>query len=257
MKRLFGVLLIPLLCLLCLGGCDDDDDNPVCDTDQVTDLIIGEVFLRPYIDFYGHIHPIFGQENDIDSITIGDSLCAIEKSPSWVEGNNYTYGFGYNNRADSTRFRSGDTITIQIFKGVEIATVLLKAVEINVDSTIFVSPAQSDTFDLAEDITITWQTSPNADWYSVYYWHDTSNAFEASTRHVTDYTTDTTYVLPGADHPMDSWYRVFVIANSGPVPGSPGNIYSQTITGSIYGCAGPGVRVGLNVVIGDGLPIPR
>ena len=251
MKRLLFFLMIAAVMLLIAAGCDDD--NPVTVQSGAEFLIVGEVFLRPYVDFLGNIHPIYGQENEIDSILFDTIKCTIAKHPSFVDGNNYTYGFSYFNQADSTRFHSGDTVQIRFFRGYETAVASVRLLEVFKDTINFLTPAADDTIAVDEDLVVTWNKVENADWYSVRYVFDTSFiAWGADHWQIYDYAVDTSYTISGDEHPFDGRYRVYISANTGPVPGSGVNIDSETMTGTIYGSAQPGVAQPLTVVVGDG-----
>lgn len=252
MKRARITITVLALAFVAISGCSDDNGNPVVCRPQITHLVVGHAILRPYVDFSGNIHPIFGRENEIDSVVFGDARCTISKYSSFVEGNNYTYGFTYYNMADSMRFHSGDTVQITFFKGSEIASTSIKLLAIRQDTVSILSPPNSSILSLDEDVTLVWRRVGNADWYSVYYTYDTSRVFGAELRQVYDFTTDTTYTIPAETHTDDGAYRIFVGAVTGPVPGTDGNVQSESMTGSIYGWAVPGVREGWEIIIGSG-----
>jgi hypothetical protein len=253
MKRVAWKTTALTFLLLMAAGCDDDNDNPVIVDRGADYLIVGEVILRPYVDFLGNIHPIYGQENEIDSILFDTTKCTIAKHPSFVDGNNYTYGFSYFNPADSTRFHSGDTVRIKFFKGYETAVASVRLLEVLKDTIHIVSPGAADTTMVGEDLVITWNKVEGADWYSVYYVFDTSLVFGAVSRQVYDYAADTGYTISGEGHPTDGEYHVFITANTGPIPGSGVNISSKSMTGTIYGSSQPGVPQPLIVIVSYGL----
>jgi len=184
---------LPLL----LAGCSDDE-KPLCPSPEPAPkyLIVGTVILRPYVDFTGSIHPINGQANEIDSILFADSACVIDKTGSFVEGNNYTYNFHYLNEFDFIRFHSGDTVTIRIVRGQETATVRLKLVAMPVDSILIVNPPESSSVPVNSDIAVDWRPIAHADWYSVSYLYDTSNVMGHPILNVYDFAADTSYVIP-------------------------------------------------------------
>ena len=254
MKRSLYLKMVFALSLIVAGGCDD---NPTADKPTVTHMIVGNVILRPYVDFAGIINPIYGKGNEIDSVLFADSACEIAKSPTIVEGNNYTYSFTYYQPSDSTRFHSGDTAVVKIFKGGEVAAVHVKLITLPQDTVRIVSPPNHTVVAPSQDFTVRWARVPNADWYSVYRIYDTSSVFGAELTQVYDFAVDTAYSIAGTNHPVDGAYRIFIGAVTGPVPGHDGNVQTETITGSIYCWAIPGVREGWEIVIGTGPDVDR
>lgn len=245
---LAGLLLVSLVIISC------DDDDPLIFNDGPEYLVLGEVLMRPYVEVLGNIHPIYGQECDIDSIKFGDSLCTIAKSPYYVDGGNYNYSFSYRNQADSQRFSSGDVAPLRFYRGSEITTAFVKLLKLPGDSTNIVSPDYNESFAISADVPLVWSKIASADWYSVTYIYDTSNAFDAGVTYHYEYTTDTTFTIPTADHPTNGEYYIYIHAITGPLPGATGNIDSESITGSFYGTNIPGVSYGLRVIIGSGIP---
>ena len=249
MRRFAFLSVLSALALIVSGGCDD---SPTADKPAVTHFIMGDVILRPYVDFLGNIHPIFGKGNEVDSVLFADSAAVIARNPSFVEGNDYTYGFSYYEPADSLRFHSGDTATIKIFKGHETATVHLKLLALPLDTVRIALPANHSSVPVGQSIVLHWARVAHADWYSVYLVYDTSTLFGAELRQTYDHAIDTTYIIPGTSHPQNGNYRIFIGAVTGPIPGSDGNIQSETMTGSIYCWAIPGVREGWEITVGSG-----
>lgn len=253
MRRLIALLLLLAASLLFLGGCSDDEE-PLAPAPAPKYLIVGMVILRPYVDFMGTITPINGQANEIDSVLIGDSSATIAKTGSYVEGNNYAYNFAYFNPDDSLRFHSGDTATIRIVNGSEVATVRLKLVAMPDDSLKPIDQPPSSSVPRNTEVTFEWQSAANADWYSVYYIYDTSIVFGSELTIVYDYATDTTYTVPASILTANGELRMFIAPVTGPIPGLTGNVKSTTMTGSFYSWAIPGVREPWTVNIGAGLP---
>jgi hypothetical protein len=255
MNRVMAIVLTSAVLLALIAGCGDDE-KPLCPTPEPTPkyLILGTVILRPYVDFMGSIHPINGQANEIDSILFGDSACVIDKTGSYVEGNNYTYNFHYLNESDFIRFHSGDTVVVRIVMGQETATVRLNLVANPVDSILIVNPPQYANMPLDSDIAVDWRPIQHADWYSVSYLYDTSNVMGHPFDYIYDFAADTSYVIPGDLLTTDGQVDIFVSGVTGPVPGQPGNVKSYSMTGSIYSWAVPGVRRGWRVIVGAGMP---
>lgn len=247
---LAGCLILPLL----LSGCDEDGEKPLLPLPPDY-LIIGMAVLQPGVYFSGNIYPIEGRANDIDTVLFGDSTCTVGKSGGWVEGNGFSYGFTYQNFADSARFHSGDTVDILFARRTsEKAPVSLKLVLYPQDSIQLIAPAQNSSVPLDSNVEIVWHKIDHADWYSVYYIYDTSSVFAVPTIQVYDYATDTSYIVPGSALPANGEFRIFVSAVTGPIPGSPGNVHSSSMTGAIYSWAEPPVRYGWHLRIGSGLP---
>jgi hypothetical protein len=246
---LVGCLTMPFL----LSGCDNGEPPLLPLPPEY--LIIGMAVLQPGVYFSGNIYPINGQANDIDTVLFGDSMCTVGKSGGWVEGNGFSYGFTYQNFADSSRLHSGDTIDIFFVREThERAFVGLKLVVYPQDSIQMVAPTQNSSVPLNTDLEIVWHKVDHADWYSVYYTYDTSSVFASPMTQVYDFATDTSYVVPGSQLPDNGDFRIFVSAVTGPIPGNGGNVQSSSMTGAIYSWAEPPIRYGWRLSIGTGLP---
>ncbi len=242
----FGIIVLTILLFSHLIGCDDN--NPTANDSTIKYLVIGSVVLWPSISFYGTITSIYGEINDIDSVLIADSACVIEQAPSSVEGNQYSYTFSYFKLADSLRFQSGDTAFVRIVRDDEVVVVPVKLLQSPQDTIVVISPSNMSSVQPNEDIPVVWHKIPNADWYGIYIIHDTS-AFSAPTRQAYRYSLDTTYTIPGNEHPMESEYHIYISATTGPAPNENGNINSETMTGAMYSTAYPSVRFGLEISV--------
>ncbi len=139
MRKASLVIIAMMLALMAVGCSDDDAPGPVAPNTGVTHLVVGEAIIRGYVSFSGMISTFYGQENEIDSILFGDSLCSIFKVPSGIEGTSYYYGFSYNNQND-TQYSSGDEVAINFFTETETVTTNLKLLTVPEDTIVFTFP---------------------------------------------------------------------------------------------------------------------
>ena len=113
MKFVYG-LVVTLTILAFSAGCEDDETivNTIYDTDSTKVLAIGEVVLRPSVDFRLNFLQLYAQPNMIDSVLFADTLCPVEQSGYYANGNELNYRANYYNLADSLRWQSGDTAQV-------------------------------------------------------------------------------------------------------------------------------------------------
>lgn len=243
------ILILPVL--ISFSGCGDDNDI-VNSTPDKKYFIMGNAILRPYIDMLGSITSLDGDGIDIDSVMFGPKKCIISKSPSFVDGTFYRYNLTLNTQGDPVQYHSGDFATIKIYRGSEVATTSLKLIEIAEDSVVMLDPPNLSNVAVNSEFTISWGNVPNADWYSVKYYYDTSNTPGASIIQTFDFTTDTTFTIPASFNNKDGNFTFYVVSISGPIPGTAGNINSETMTGAFYSSAQPGVVTGWRIISGAG-----
>lgn len=251
MKQRFLPLIVILSLLV--TGCDDDD-GPVTPAGTATSVVVGNVILRPYVDFLASIQPIYAQDNEVDSAFFADSQCYIGQVYTYVPGNGYNWGIVYENQSDSLRFESGDTAEIVLYVDNTPVAVTVPLLDWEDDVPVFIEPSQNDSIDVGEDLSLTWHKVDGADWYGLelYFYYDYEDFIPIY--HTTYYsTTDTTILFPGTAHEVDGYYGIRALAATGSVPGSDDhNVAGPTITGDIYGRSdntGP-----LHVTVGNGLP---
>jgi hypothetical protein len=228
-------MIIGAVILLAVGCGNEDNTQGPADADEVTTLVIGNVILRPYVDFQMNMLQIYAQDHEIDSVLFGDSLCDMGQSVYYVWGNEYNYWAAYFNQADSLRFNSGDVVRVYLFNDDRVTSVDIKLLSNPEDSIRFTVPELDTVIDVGESFELVWRRIANADWYGmqIYYWYDSAGQMASRNGFVA--TTDTTYLFPGADHPSDGRYGLNMVAVSGPVPGTGDyNLQGQSIVGSLY-----------------------
>ncbi len=236
MKGLLKSAPLLLLLLVFVACSDEDEGNPIVTADPVRTLIIGNVVLRPHVDFSAMVHPIYGQENELDSAFFGDTLCDMDRGmPYNLHGTNYLYGIAYYNIADSQQFGSGDTVPISLYDHPYMVEARVKLLELAADSVDLIGPPDDTTVAIGEPIELAWHPVENADWYGLGIWYSGSPPESDLSEQTNLSTTDTVFTIDGSNQTVDGDYTIYVIAVSGPVPGVDGpNINGTTMTGTIY-----------------------
>lgn len=235
MNKFMGVLAIVSVVLFCLGCGDDDSTSPVQPEEPVESLVIGQVVLRPHVDFAASVFQIYNEETDIDSVMFADSLCDFGPYAMFsIHGTDYLYHAVYYNLNDVSRFSSGDSANIDFYEGSRRTTARVKLLDRQEDSVRVGQISEEPYLPVGETFEIPWNLVPNADWYALYieYWTDDPE-LEWYTE---TWTTDTTFVIEGSGHNIEGRYYIRLLAVAGPIPGEEGpNLNGPSITGTIYG----------------------
>ncbi len=246
-RSLISILLLSLFFIMVIGC---DEDPPVVTEDAVRTIVVAKVLVRPYIDCQLFLQPIYGQELEIDSVKLDDSLCTITKRASFVYGNNYSYFAIYTDESDSLRYSAGDNVTIRMFEGNDTTAVEILLLDWTDDSPNVITAESDAGVDVGDPITITWNKVENADWYGIYQYFRTGSSFFHESTHDFFATSDTTFLIPGTFVSSEGTYRVRIESVTGPVPNIESyNIDGTTTVGSAYGISDNRVHV---TIVGDG-----
>jgi len=239
-------------------GCDDNDD--VVAPEESPILVIGDVFLRPYLDFSCSFHTVDGNAPDVNHVIFADSLCEIIKAYYFVYGNNYSYHAVYFNTADSNRYISGDTALVTFYEGpvddMTITNVAVKLLDIDNDKPVFLIPEGDTTIDRGDSLNIVWQKVENADWYgvSIYYSWD-SLMYHLSYVNF-DATADTFYTINTDTLANDISINFHIMAVTGPLPGSNTvNVNGKRLYGSLYSSTNTDDYI--RITVGDPIPLAK
>ncbi len=251
MKKLILYLFISML-ILSINGCDDDSNDltPPIGPESPRTLVTGAIILRPYVDFLCYMTPIYGQELEIDSVKLDDTLCKIGKSYRYAYGNNYQHHAVYFNPDDFNNYNSGDFAEFIFYEGNTPASVSLKLLNLEEDKPTYVESLVDTIFDVGAEINLTWNKKEKADWYGIWMIRVTGSGHDRVHSDFYAYTTDTIFSVPTSQHMIDCSYTILVVSTTGPQPGAYSyNLQGRTILGSIYSYS-DGARV--DMIIGDG-----
>jgi len=252
--RLATCLLLAIVLALLTTACEDDTTiiNTVYDHDSTKVLALGEVVLRPYVDFSVNLLQVYAEPNPVDSVKFADSLCTLADVGYYATANQINYRADYINMDDSLRLGSGDVASVEIFQGDSITTVEVPMLKSPDDSVVFDFSATDTVVSLGEPVIVSWEAVTGADWYGmfVYNWYDSLGNLEVRSWYVR--TTATTYTFPADDHPDDSRYSIRIVAVTGPIPDSGiDNVSGPGLVGTIY-CATRDTQLSVRVGQGDG-----
>lgn len=255
MKKLIVTALLLLLTgSLFLTGCSDDDDDVVAGT-AAQATILGYANLYPYAYFYIDVMPLTNGDFMIDSAFAFDSTCLVRNDSYWyVYGDDNYQWVEYYNSDDTSRYHSGDDVTIDIYNNGNLATTQITLLDYYDDFPPHILPATGDTINLNSSINCIWNSVTNADWYGIRmrYRKDSSGT------QVYTYTyagvTDTSYTIPGSLNGYNGYYDIYIIAVSGPVPDGPANMNSAGIIGDIVSYTT--YQTNLRIYVGTGDPTP-
>jgi hypothetical protein len=238
MKIVYGLVVMMVL-MVFIAACEDDETiyNTYYDTDSTKVLAIGEVVLRPSVDFRLNFLQLYAQPNTIDSVVFADTLVPVEQSSYYANGNELNYRANYYNVADSLRLQSGGIALVEIYYDDTITSVEVPLLMSPDDSVVFDFATTDTVVSLGEPVTLVWDEISGADWYGmmVYNYYDSLGLTYSRSWYLS--TEDTTYTFPSSDHPDDSRYELRIIAVTGPVPDQGvDNLSGPGLVGTIY-CA--------------------
>ena len=269
MRKLVPLLLVALpLMLIFAVGCGDDETITITEYDTVTvtvtDTLIepvpiiakGSMRLLPveglrtsspkasgtsdeptgdaYPSFVADLYAAEPIEPQMDSALLDGSVCEFITQSYFTYGDPYAY-VRYSNIADSLRYGSGDTVTIEFYAYGEVSTARVKLLDNVEDAVVMVDAVIPDTVDIDSSFTVVWNDVPNADWYGMQIQYRHGGTGEVVTHTSYEYTYDTTYTIPGAETQYDGYVRIYVVASTGPVrDAAAGNIIGDAVAGTIY-----------------------
>ncbi len=248
-----SVIFVALLLLTAhfIFSCSDDDTNLGLAGGEET-LVLGQVLLRPYVDFSLDIFPVYGQGNQIDSIHFADSTCEIYPSYYYnFYGTEYLYTGVYYNIRDSLRFQSGDTAPIKFFDNGQTSTAEVALLHWEDDTLKYLLPPAEYTASRGETVEIAWSRVPNADWYGLVWWYEFDSSGFSAYRDSILWTIDTTMVIDGSFLSDNGRLHIYGSSIAGPIPGTTPNVSGLKITGSIYSRSLLAVKF---ITVGSGVP---
>ncbi len=253
MKKISIILLLLVaISALFIVGCSDDDKITAAATAQ--GWIIGQAYTNPEIRFSADIFPMTNSTFTIDSIIAGDSLCINEDYDYWyIYGDgNYDYAY-YRNSADSLRFSSGDMYDITFYRNNSSVSVSMKLLNRQDDKPNYILPIADDTIGLGDPLDIIWNSVPNADWYGLYirYYKDSAGTYVSNHEYLS--VTDTIYNIPTYTNIYDGYYRIYIVAVTGPGDGDAPNLDGNGLLGEFHSKTSSNFR---RVYVGTGDPTP-
>lgn len=229
------LLLLVAISTLFIVGCSDDDEKTIVAAVTAQGWIIGQASVSPEIDFNASIFPITNNTFVIDSVIAGDSLCRNDNGDYWYIYGDGNYGYiEYENEADSQRYSSGDMYDITFYKDNSSTTTSMKLLNRQDDEPNFILPVDDDSISLGESLNIIWHTVPNADWYGmrIQYWKDSAGTYLFRRKYLSF--TDTSYVIPASTNIYNGYYRIYIVAATGPGSGEEPNINGLGLMGEIH-----------------------
>ncbi|MEW6411084.1 MAG: hypothetical protein AB1483_01275 [Candidatus Zixiibacteriota bacterium] len=235
-KRVIFAALMFLAAPLFSGCSDDETTGPEGGEEY---LVLGHIMCRPYVDFSAVVHDVYRKGCDIDSILVCDSLCSEYESYNLVPGEGSETSYYYNNRADSTRLRSGDVATVRFYDGINAALTEVAVLSWNNDSVKYISPLANTVINPSESFELVWHRVANAHWYglNIHFVTDSAGTMVFSEWYA--WTEDTTLVIDGSGFPKNGQISIAGVSVAGPSPGSAPNVSGLKLTGTIYGLANP------------------
>jgi hypothetical protein len=249
--RKYTIFVALLATAIFVSGCSDDDNAAGLAGGEET-LVIGQVLVRPYIDFSIDIFPVYGQGNQIDSIRFGDSTCEIYPSYYYnFFGTEYLYTATYYKRSDSLRYHSGSEVPITFFDNAQRSVVDVRLLHFEDDTLKYLLPPEEYAANRGETVEFVWSRVPNADWYGLLWWYEFDSSETYAYRDSIIWTTDTSIVVDGSILTHNGRIQVWGSSMAGPIPGSTPNVSGLKITGSIYSRS---LLTAKHVTVGSGLP---
>lgn len=238
MKKL--LILLTVLSLIFVIGCSDDEDCPTCNEAVVPQgFVHGSVYLDPeaYIDEmmvigYNAI-PV-----NLDSAKLGDSLLYGDDAFDYDYDEEYHENWWtvyFDEDGSEYMYEHGDVATMTFYGEGMSSTAQFVILDADSAEVSIISPAYNeDTLATATDVTVTWGTSPDAEYYSV--WIEWVVGDDWTDLYHYDYTADTTFTIT-ADMFPDSvrYFYVDITPFTGPDPTKDvGNVTGNFLTGKVY-----------------------
>jgi hypothetical protein len=152
------------------AGCGDEDSPMGSDGSNIGTLrLSGHMTLSyEYLSFNGTLFSIDGLLPQVDSVTFHRSVCS--QDTFWNSNQGYfisAYGLSF---IQNGAYTSGDTADIHVFSPLGYSTIKTKLLDRNADAVRIHDWADSSYVDTGTELSIAWDTIPNADWYLVDYY---------------------------------------------------------------------------------------
>jgi hypothetical protein len=245
MKQWLMVLVSLVLLSFIVVGCGDDEtkDCPTCPTsqDEVTPkgFVVGSIYLAPetyiydmWIFGYGAIPP------NIDSMKVGDSLLYGEDYFDYSYIREYHDNFwtvDFDEDGTGYMYQHGDMATMMFYGNGMSSSCTVKILNADSAEVSISSPAyDDDTLTSTDSVTVTWDKSYDADYYSVFVEFCCGQNYDYIYKYY--YTLDTTFMVT-PDMAPDSLRYLYVNITpfTGPDPRTgESNITGDYLTGKVF-----------------------
>jgi len=202
----------------------------------------------------GRIYGVTGLDSEVDSVRFGEVV--IEPSydgsiMTWPDGG-FNYLLWYRDLySGQSRYASGDTIVVEVFTPIGRSAAEVKLLSAGIDAPEVV--ATEEHIELGSEVTVTWHSVPNADYYSIAKRHVWDSAgTEVLTAEVFELT-DTSFTVPASETGSNGFIHLQLFSVSGPSSSDGvGNLVGESAIGLV--CSSTYSQ--FTIAVGTGFPYP-
>jgi hypothetical protein len=249
MKFRLVYLMIAVSLVLIAVSCSEDD--PVAPTAPATiqkALALGMILLNDGdLEMQTMINSLDGGKPAVDSVLVGGHVAELD------DGFMFLSSVVAHIERDAGSYTPGDSIDIRFYAPTGSGTSAVRLLDRDWDKPEIISYATSypyDTIAIAEEIAMSWEQSPNADWYgvNVSYEYDSSGVYrEWREFSVVD---APPFTVPGTRLSYNGRCYISVLAVTGPRPDHVGGNISGGVFAGFMNSYAPDY---CNIYIGTGV----